>query len=394
MPHFPKPPEGSWTEHFGMDTGPVTFEDSISPEYFEVERDAVFGHSWINVGRVEQAPAGGNYFTRDIVAVHSSVVVARAANESVLAWSYPIAVNPAFLSHELFDADNIENGLIPLSVDVWEGFVFVNFDDANTTSLGDYLGKFAAGMTGYPFGRMTQVYRYQAHVRSNWKLYIDAFAEFYHAPILHSKQYVSEESNKLKSYGFEALAYDIDGPHGMVSSWGGMAPPKDPMMVKPTERLLRAGNFGPWDKPDFPELDSLPAGLNPTKHKSWGLDSYVLFPNFMIVVWEPGWYLTYHYWPTAYNEHIFEGTLYMPPPKNATERMRQEMAAVTFKEFGLQDCNTLEATQTMLESRAVSRFLLCDQEVLVRHLHAASQRFVDEVLQRSSSGSPLATHQS
>ena len=365
MPHFPKPPEGSWTEHFGLDTGPITFEDSISPEYFDVEREAVFGHAWLNVGRVEQAPVAGSYFTRVIEAVRASVVVTRAADESMTAWS------------------SAGDGLVPLQVDVWEGFVFVNFDDTNTISLGDYLGKFAAGLTGYPFGRMTQVYQYQAHVRSNWKLYIDAFAEFYHAPILHSKQYVSDESNKLKSYGFEALAYDIDGPHGMVSSWGGMAPPKDPMMVKPTERLLRSGNFGPWDKPDFPELATLPTGLNPTKHKSWGLDSYVLFPNFMIVVWEPGWYLTYHYWPTAYNEHTFEGTLYMPPPKNATERMRQELAAVTFKEFGLQDCNTLEATQTMLESRAVSHFLLCDQEVLVRHLHTASQRFVDEILQRT-----------
>ena len=202
MPHFPKPPEGSWTEHFGLDTGPITFEDSISPEYFEVEREAVFGHTWLNVGRVEQAPVPGSYFIRVIDAVRASVVVTRGADESVTAWS------------------SAGNGLVPLQVDVWEGFVFVNFDDTNTISLDDYLGKFAAGMTGYPFGRMTQVYKYQAHVRSNWKLYIDAFAEFYHAPILHSKQYVSDESNKLKSYGFEALAYDIDGPHGMVSSWG------------------------------------------------------------------------------------------------------------------------------------------------------------------------------
>ena len=73
----------------------------------------------------------------------------------------------------------------------------------------------------------------------------------------------------------------------------------------------------------------------------------------MVLVWAPGWYLTYHYWPTAYNRHIFEGTLYFVPAKTARDRMRQELAAVTFKEFGLQDCNTLEATQTMLESRVV-----------------------------------------
>ena len=74
----------------------------------------------------------------------------------------------------------------------------------------------------------------------------------------------------------------------------------------------------------------------------------------MLLVWAPNWYLTYHYWPTSYNTHIFEGTLYFVPPKNARERLQQELAAVTFKEYALQDGNTLEATQSMLESRAVA----------------------------------------
>ena len=38
---------------------------------------------------------------------------------------------------------------------------------------------------------------------------------------------------------------------------------------------------------------------------------------------------------------------------------------MTFKEFALQDANTLEATQTMLETRLVDRFPLNDQEVLL-----------------------------
>jgi hypothetical protein len=207
-------------------------------------------------------------------------------------------------------------------------------------------------------------------------LYIDAFAEFYHAPVLHSKQYEPDEARRIMGYGFEGLHYEIDGPHGMQSSWGGMAPPKDLSQVKPIERILRSGNFGPWDRPEISGLDPLPPGINPSRHRTWGLDSYVFFPNFMMVVWAPGWYLTYHYWPTAYNRHIFEGTLYFVPPTNARQRMRQELAAVTFKEFGLQDCNTLEATQTMLESRAVSHFPLNDQEILLRHLHKTAGEYV------------------
>jgi hypothetical protein len=121
---------------------------------------------------------------------------------------------------------------------------------------------------------------------------------------------------------------------------------------------------GSWTQ-HYPDLGTGPISFE----EQWGLDSFLFFPNFMIVVWEPGWYLTYHYWPTAYNQHIFEGTLYFAPAKTARDRMRQELTSLTFKEFALQDCNTLEATQTMLESRRVSLFPINDQEIMIRHLH-------------------------
>ena len=413
MAHFPKPVEGSWTEHFPeLGTGLVSFEDSISPEYYELERKAIFERTWLNVGRVEQVPRRGSYFTKEIHAARASVIIVRDGAEirafhnvcrhrgnklvwndfpqeetrgtarqftcKYHAWRYGLDGACTFVQQEseFFNLDKSQFGLVPVRCEVWEGFIFVNLDSEGTTPLGEYLGRFAKGLEGYPFDQMTEVYKYRADVGSNWKLYIDAFAEFYHAPVLHAKQYVDGESNKLSGYGYESLHYDIDGPHSMQSSWGGMAPPKDLKMVKPIERVLRSGNFGLWDRPDIPGLDPLPAGLNPSRHRSWGLDSYVFFPNFMMVVWAPGWYLTYNYWPTAYNRHIFEGTLYFAPAKSPRDRIRQELAAVTFKEFGLQDCNTLEATQTMLESRAVTQFPLNDQEIAIRHLHKTAGEYV------------------
>ncbi|MEX5632974.1 aromatic ring-hydroxylating oxygenase subunit alpha [Parafrankia sp. FMc2] len=409
MAHFAKPAEGSWTEHYpDLGTGPVSFEDSISPAHYELERRAIFRRTWLNVGRVEQIARGGAYFTREIHAANASVIIVRDTDGEVRAfhnicrhrgnklvwndfpqaetsgsarqfickyhaWRYGLDGACTFVQQEseFFDLDRSKFGLVPVRCEVWEGFIFVNFDD-EAAPLRDYLGRFAAGLEGYPFGEMTEVYRYRADVGSNWKLYIDAFAEFYHAPVLHAKQYVGEESRKLLGYGYESLHYELDGLHSMQSAWGGMAPPRDLNMVKPIEQKLRSGNFGPWDRPDIPGLDPLPPGVNPAGHKAWGLDSYVFFPNFMIVVWAPGWYLTYHYWPTAYDRHIFEGTLYFVPPRTPGDRLRQELAAVTFKEFALQDCNTLEATQKMLETRAVSEFPLNDQELAVRHLHWAA----------------------
>jgi phenylpropionate dioxygenase-like ring-hydroxylating dioxygenase large terminal subunit len=414
MAHFGKPAEGSWTEHYPeLGTGPVSYEDSISPEHYELERRAIFARTWLNVGRVEQLPRPGSYFTRELAAAGTSVVVVRGMDGEIRAfhnicrhrgnklvwndfpreevagvcrqftckyhgWRYDLEGACTFVQQEdeFFGLDKADYGLAPVQLETWEGFIFVNCDRENTLPLKEYLGDMAGGLVGYPFDKMTQVYKYRADVGSNWKLFIDAFAEFYHAPVLHAKQAVAEESRKLVQVGFEGLHYGIDGPHGMVSSWGGMAPPKDLGMVKPMERVLRSGLFGPWDRPDIEGLDPLPPGINPAGHRAWGIDSFVFFPNFMLLVWAPGWYLTYHYWPTAYNRHIFEGTLYFVPPANATERLRQELAAVTFKEYALQDGNTLEATQMMIESRAVTEFPLNDQEILLRHLHKTARAYV------------------
>jgi phenylpropionate dioxygenase-like ring-hydroxylating dioxygenase large terminal subunit len=422
MPHFTKPAEGSWTEHYPeLGTGPVTYRDSISPEFYELEREAIFARTWLNVGRVEQIPKVGSYFTRELDAARTSIVVVRGTDGEVRAfhnicrhrgnklvwsdypaeetngscrqftckyhgWRYALDGQCTFVQQEseFFDHDKSDYSLAAVQADVWEGFIFVNLDPGNTTSLREYLGELGKGLEGYPFHELTQVHRYRAEVGSNWKLFIDAFAEFYHAPILHAKQSVSEEAQKLVTHGYEALAYGIDGPHGMVSSWGGMAPPKDLNMVKPIERVLRSGLFGPWEAPDI-GLDELPPGLNPARSKAWGLDSFVFFPNFMVLIWKPNWVLTYHYWPTSYNTHIFEGTCYFAPPKNALERLAQELAVVTFKEYALQDGNTLEATQSMLESRTpVTEFPLNDQEILLRHLHKTAQRYVREYQQQTS----------
>jgi hypothetical protein len=212
-------------------------------------------------------------------------------------------------------------------------------------------------------------------VGSNWKLFMDAFQEFYHAPVLHAKQTPAVFSTPAQQAGFEAPHYQIDGPHRLVSTSGIRAWDLPGEAIKPMERLTRSGLFGPWDVPD---LGKLPAGVNPAGCKPWGLDSFQFWPNLVILIWEQGWYLTYHYWPTSQSAHLFEGNLHFMPAKTARERVAHEMAAVTFKEYALQDGNTLEATQIMLESRAVDRFPLNDQEVLCRHLHKVAADWIDD----------------
>jgi len=415
MGKWPKPAEGTWTQHYpDLGTGLISFDDSVSPEFYELERDAIFRRAWLNVGRVEDVPRVGSYFTKEIVAAKASVIVVRDKDDTIRAfhnicrhrgnklvwnddptaetsgttrqfackyhgWRYGIDGACTFVQQEseFFDLDKAQFGLVPVHCDVWSGFIFINLDREPQQGLHEFLGPMITNLDGYPFDKMTSRFAYRTEIKANWKLFIDAFAEFYHAPILHAKQSPEKYSSAAAQAGFEAPHYRIDGLHRLVSTSGVRFWELDSEMVKPMETITRSGLFGPWDKPDL-GVEKMPPGLNPAGCDPWGLDSFQLFPNFVILIWSQGWYLTYHYWPTSYNSHIFEGNVYFIPPTNARERVAQEMAAVTFKEFALQDANTLEATQMSLESRVIDRFPLNDQEVLCRHLHQVVAEWVEQ----------------
>jgi len=411
---YEKPSVGSWTEAYPeLGTGLISYEDSISPEFYELEREAIFRRTWLNIGRVEQVPNKGSYFTKELAVCDTSIVVVRGQDDKIRAfhnmcrhrgnklvwtdfpneevqgtcrqfqckyhgWRYALDGELTFIQQEqeFFGLDKSDFPLIEVALDVWEGFIFVNLDREPAQPLKEFLGEMGEMLEGYPFSELTQVFSYSAEVGSNWKLFIDAFQEFYHAPVLHLKQSPPEVAVPMMEAGFEAIHYSIHGDHRVVSTSGGRAEEAPREYLKPIDTLFRSGLFGPWDVPDD-KRGLFSTAMNPSGRADWGLDSYQFFPNFVILVWEPGWYLTYHYWPLAVGRHVFEGRLYFRPPKNASERLAQELAAVTFKEFALQDGNTLEATQTMLQSRVISEFPLCDQEVLCRHLHKVAHDYVD-----------------
>jgi hypothetical protein len=229
----------------------------------------------------------------------------------------------------------------------------------------------------YPFEKLTERYYYRGDIRSNWKVFLDAFQEFYHPPILHGHQNPVMRGTDYQQKGFYTMHFQIDGPHRVGSTSGGAGGLLVPEFYNPIERVMRSGLFGPWDVSEI-VTDQLPRGLNPGNKKRWGLDSFQIFPNFAIVFWETGWYLTYHYWPTAHDRLIFEANAYFTPPRSVREHLAQQLGIATIKEYALQDCGTLEATQMGLESRVVSTFPLGDQELMCRHLNKMVNDWVDD----------------
>jgi phenylpropionate dioxygenase-like ring-hydroxylating dioxygenase large terminal subunit len=284
MARVAKPAEGSWTEHYPeLGTKPVSYEDSISPEFYELEREAIFKRVWLNVGRVEQLPRSGSYFTREFAFANTSIVVVRGKDGELRAfhnicrhrcnklvwtdfprqetsgncrqfvckyhgWRYELDGSCSFVQQEseFFDLDKADYGLVPVHCDVWSGFIFVNLDAQPQQTLEEFLGPMITALEGYPFDTMTERFYYRAVVGSNWKLFLDAFQEFYHAPVLHAKQSPGAGRPEVEAAGYEALHYEIEGPHRLVTSTGSRGWEMPPKLLKPTERLTRSGLFGPW----------------------------------------------------------------------------------------------------------------------------------------------------
>lgn len=398
---WPKPPEGSWTEHYPeLGTGPVSFEDSVSPEFYEVEREAIFRRAWLNLGRIEDLPRPGSYFTKTVHAAGASVIVVRDRQGQVRAfhnicrhrgnklvwtdfpgedvqgacrqfackyhgWRYDLDGSLAFVQQEgeFFDLDRQGYGLVPVHCDVWNGFIFVNFADEPESSLRDFLGPMVSGIDGYPFDRMTERYDFVADNNSNWKLFADAFQEYYHVPALHPQQVPPAVRNP--EAGFECAHFQIDGPHRVVTTAGARRWTMPPEFMYPIERVTRSGVVGPWDAPEAGEL---PAGINPGKVEPFGISNFQIFPNVEILLYE-GWYIWYRYWPTSERTHRFEGSLGFYPARTVRERVQHEVASVMFKEFALQDAGMLGGTQAALEGSPIQAFPVGDQEILVRHFH-------------------------
>lgn len=83
---------------------------------------------------------------------------------------------------EFFDRSTM--GLVPLRCEVWEEFIFVNFD-GRAPALTEYLGRIPEQARGFSFKGLQLVERRDYHINCNWKVYVDNYLEGYHIPIAH-----------------------------------------------------------------------------------------------------------------------------------------------------------------------------------------------------------------
>lgn len=189
-----------------------------SEEFFNFEKDAVFGHEWLCVGRSERIPSPGDWFTVTLVEEPLIVVRDKVGNIVCMSavcrhrgmqvcegegksttfkcpyhhWIYALDGRllgaPAMDRTE--DFEKADWGLPRLAVEEWQGFIFVNFD-RDALPLTPTLTRYEPFIANYDMKNAASAGMFTMNnMPWNWKVMFENFNDGYHANRLH--QYLQD----------------------------------------------------------------------------------------------------------------------------------------------------------------------------------------------------------
>jgi len=213
----------------------------------ELEGQAVFSRTWQVVGRVGQVQRPGQFLTVEVageplVVVRGSdnqlrgfynvcrhhaaaVVTEQEGTASILrcpyhGWSYGLdgSLKGAPEFEGVCSFDRSQNGLVPVGVDTWEQFIFVNLDPA-AVGLRDFLGRLAPRVAPLNLASLHFFERRSYTLNCNWKVFVDNYLDGgYHVPHLHKglnsvleyKQYTIETEDRYCLQSSPMVSSDVD----------------------------------------------------------------------------------------------------------------------------------------------------------------------------------------
>lgn len=397
----------------------------VDPAYFAEEQRHIFRRTWLHVGRVEELVKVGDYFVRDIEACNASVIVARNRKKELSAfhnvcshrwnrvadrpsgntrkffckfhgWAYDLDGSLTGVPDEgsFIDFDKSCHGLTPISIDTWNGFIFINLDPNPSMSLSEYLDPMFGGLRDYPFERFTACYAWETVVDCNWKVAIDAFQETYHVGYVHGRSIADaiakdDEGNqhpidgicgdfhrRLSIAGNPQSVYGNPkaATQGDAGGAAGSVEGAQKVGRAIASKALKVGASG--TRLDFSDV-VLPDLLNWTNHPDWAFDINVVFPDFYLSC-RPNYFQAYNFRPVSHNKTLFEARVYYPEMKTAGGRFYQEYMKVSLRDVLLEDLGTLELTQKAAETGAKTEMVLQDFEIMVRHQLHVVEKLIEE----------------
>ncbi len=357
-------------------TEPVPALPYYDPHYFDLEVEAIFRKSWLQVAHVCELPEAGSFIVRELEFAHVSILITRNRNGDLRAfhnvcthrgtqlvqeragkralfscpyhkWTFSgdgeLMSAPDF---ERFYIDKSDCNLVELPVDTCAGMIFVHLDPEPQMGLAEFIGPLAERLNTLTVARATSFSEYTYEVAANWKLTYDNFQENYHLRFIHprSGEAAGGESNP---FGYPSH-YGFHGPHRTQTIWSNPDP-----AVKPFQLFAFAEGV----------KVSIKDGLDMSNRDYFGI-----FPN-LFLLGNAVTPFSQCIYPISVDRTRSVIRLYwVGDDDKASRRFAQEYAMATALDIHSEDRAVIEAGHRGLRSGALRHIQFQSQEVLCRHL--------------------------
>ncbi len=226
----------------------------LSPEVFALEKARIFHAQWFCVGREVQLPARGDYLHVSVAG--ESLVVVRGKDDALRAfynvcrhrgsrlvrepaqpeaqgaapversgrmegaivcpyhaWTYNLDGSLRASPFVRFDDSCPKSSfsLVPVRLERWGGFVFVNLSEAPSQTLADQVGTVAQRLARYPLQDLRRGGQIVYDVHANWKVIAENYNECYHCGPVHPE--LCELVPAFRNQGGGGLTWDDGIPH-------------------------------------------------------------------------------------------------------------------------------------------------------------------------------------
>ena len=344
-------------------------------EFYELEKEFIFKKNWLLVGHHSDIPNAGDYLTFDAVGERALIIrqndnrifafhnVCRHRGAKVVedatgncpralvcpfhGWSYHLDGSvrhiPKFESFKNLDKQT--SGLVPIAVEIWSGFIFINFTKG-CKSIAATMAPVADKFAPYKLDALQPLpgTKYCQQRPYNWKIIHDIDNEGYHVPIGHPSL------QQLYGQNYEdKIEHDVPVSYGYISDKPG--------------KLWSVRNY----QNILPEFEHLPK----QNQRLWLYTG--IFPS-MVIGFYPDMIEFYMSIPTSPTSSNYIGGAYALADDRREVKLSRYLTQRINQSTEQEDESFVKWIQQGIQSSAFPALQLSSLEHGVKHLHNQIQQ--------------------